>query len=236
VTSHRDIEKAMARWDKAKASNAIGEFFSSVRGAPPDWYFVENGRTYPVKGTWAHASGINCREFNTNESKRLLARAGFGSFINLTLNRLPEVQPQRLVLSDLDKQSARFGGGESTAHADLKDWISSNPGAVGLAIGHAGVTEFPLPSGDKIDVFFEAVDGVFAVEVKPSRSPVEDLNRGLFQVVKYRAVLEMLSRLNGGVPVDVRLAIGGTLPDTLRTRAKKMNVTVIEGVVVGKVN
>ena len=220
----------------AQASKSTGNFFTAVRGAPPDWYFIEGGRTYPIKATWAHADGSICPDFNTNESKRWLAAAGYGSFINLTLNRLHASPGQTLELSDLDKKSGRFGGGESDAHLELKEWVSTHPSAAGIsASGAAGVTEFLLPSGDRIDVMFDMPNCSVAVEVKPKKSPIEDLNRGLFQVIKYRAVLEALARLGKNKKVNVRLAIGGSLPLELRERAKKLGVTVVENVTVGKI-
>ena len=49
--------------------------------------------------------------------------------------------------------------------------------------------EFPLPSGDRLDVYFEHGRMQLAVEVKPSTSLPDDIARGLFQCVKYESVL-----------------------------------------------
>lgn len=83
------------------------------------------------------------------------------------------------------------GGGEETPeHRNLKEWVARNPGFV-QRFGRfdVGVTEFPLSSGDRLDVHFGEKAKRLAVEVKPSHAPKEEFERGVFQVVKYRAVL-----------------------------------------------
>jgi len=51
-------------------------------------------------------------------------------------------------------------------------------------------TEYDLLSGDRLDVYFECKKKKHvAVEVKPSTSPEGDVLRGIFQCVKYQAVM-----------------------------------------------
>jgi hypothetical protein len=47
-----------------------------------------------------------------------------------------------------------------------------------------------LLSGDEIDVFFLTRDHAYLVEVKSIRSNEHDLERGIYQCVKYRAVFK----------------------------------------------
>jgi hypothetical protein len=47
-----------------------------------------------------------------------------------------------------------------------------------------------LLSYDEVDVFFQVGFQVFLVEVKSRKSNVFDLQRGIYQCVKYRAVFE----------------------------------------------
>lgn len=94
-------------------------------------------------------------------------------------------------ISHEDIEAIRSGivhgsGGEGPDHKALKDYIASHPGIVG-AKGKSEV-EHKLLSGDRLDVWFP--DSQIAVEVKPSSSSDEDLLRGLFQCVKYKATLD----------------------------------------------
>jgi hypothetical protein len=73
------------------------------------------------------------------------------------------------------------------------------------------------------------------VEVKASTSEgnSRDYERGLYQVVKYRAVLEAQTRIEQPAQppqVHVILALEMALPDTLRPVAKALGIRVIENV------
>lgn len=102
-------------------------------------------------------------------------------------------------------QQARFvrgrggpGSKESLAHRRLKERIAADPRLVGLprSIG-PGVVEYSLPSGDVVDVMFTAHSRRIAVEVKSGISVDSDVARGVFQCVKYLAVLDAQDRADG---------------------------------------
>jgi hypothetical protein len=98
-----------------------------------------------------------------------------------------------------ETRAASFGsGGESPEHKKLKNYVASHPEAIGLPTSvRTGNTEEPLRSGDKLDVFFRhGVDNI-AVEVKSAISTDDDIERGMFQCVKYRAVLEAQQSADG---------------------------------------
>ena len=81
----------------------------------------------------------------------------------------------------LNRTSNQMGGGESDDHRRLKEFLLYRPGLVGLANRYGpGVAEKGVPSGDRIDVFFDAGDEWVRVEVKSARSDEVDLVRGLF--------------------------------------------------------
>ncbi len=82
------------------------------------------------------------------------------------------------------------GGGESEAHRSFKEFVATNPKTVGLSKLARSTMEYCLPSGDRIDVLFEPPSEAVGVEVKAAVSDVADIARGLFQCIKYRAVLE----------------------------------------------
>ncbi len=98
--------------------------------------------------------------------------------------------PASARIIDQAKRGKSGGGGEGDEHRELKEYISRNPAEVGLtATFPHGTMEAPLPSGDKIDVLFSGRQTMLAVEVKSRISNKVDLARGLFQCVKYRAVM-----------------------------------------------
>lgn len=82
-------------------------------------------------------------------------------------------------------------GGEGEQHKKLKLHIRNNPSCVGVNLkGMKSETEKGLPSGDSIDVFFENKKHWVGVEVKSEISDELDILRGLYQCVKYQAVME----------------------------------------------
>lgn len=86
-------------------------------------------------------------------------------------------------------------GGEGVKHKALKEYVCAHPEAVGLRNIALSETEHVLLSGDRLDVYFEQKDGTFiAVEVKSIISDDADILRGIYQCVKYQAVLDAESR------------------------------------------
>lgn len=222
------IDAAMAEYRLYEDAGNRKGFLESVGAIWPDWYFLSGQRHYPVKAIWAKASGSRSVTFNTSRAKRELENAGYGAFVNLTRNG-EGVVPPTIAMSDLDEQSGRLrGGGESRAHRELKDWLSENPTAIGLPSSAVGTTELILPSADRIDIVFYLPNELVAVEVKPQTSGDADLNRGIFQCIKYQALLSALESLAGARAVSTKLAIAGVLPVHLREKAERLGVSVVE--------
>ena len=114
-------------------------------------------------------------------------------------------------------------GPESDAHKDLKRRIASDPKLVAVKKREIGEEEQWLWSGDEVDVYFKGV--AVAVEVKARNATRGELHRGVFQCIKYKAVLEAQQISEGEVPTaDCRLAIGGQLPDELRRLCERLGV------------
>jgi hypothetical protein len=124
------------------------------------------------------------------------------------------MQPAKLDFSKLVRKAATcgLGGGESEHHKNLKEHVASHPNIIGLAttVAH-GVTEYDLPSGDELDVLFREGDEWIGVEVKSQISGDDDFIRGLFQCVKYHAVLEAFLLSTGRTP-NVRTVLVTTRP------------------------
>lgn len=137
--------------------------------------------------------------------------------------------------SELEQPMNHRGGtAESEAHKRLKHYIAWHPRSVGLNKSLApGETEFVLPSGDVVDVLFRSARYHTAIEVKSHISNEADLRRGIFQCVKYRAILRACRSLEGGTSTygaDAILAIEGQLPKELISVRNTLGVKVVENV------
>jgi len=125
------------------------------------------------------------------------------------------------------------GGGESSDHLRLKHYIAENYTRIGLKGRHSAQLEHVLLSGDEIDVLLEpAIDRkLIAVEVKSRLSSDADLIRGVFQCVKYRAVLNATedyetSRSLSWLPraIEILLVTERALPTPVCDLAKRLGV------------
>ncbi|MEN9849027.1 MAG: hypothetical protein RL368_1767 [Pseudomonadota bacterium] len=125
--------------------------------------------------------------------------------------------------------AGRGSGGESEHHLKFKEYIASNPQILGLPRSLRYATEYGLPSGDTIDILFRHGDNWIGVEVKSHISDEADITRGIFQCIKYRAVLEaQLAAL--ALPQNVRivLVLERPFPSKLIPLRNLLGIEVIE--------
>jgi hypothetical protein len=154
----------------------------------------------------------------------------FGSRWDDVLKKL-DIQP---VTASLNQRC--FGkGGESDAHKALKEYVRSHPQLVGATAEWKSIMEYPLPSLDEIDVLFKLNDECIAVEVKSeiSDSFPPDYERGIYQTVKYRALLSAMARdKRYATPSKIRvvLVLESKLPSEYKKTAEVLDVEVIEDV------
>jgi len=81
------------------------------------------------------------------------------------------------------------GGGEGERHLALKEFIMQNPSFLGLRRCKAQ-DEYPFPSGDRSDIVFDLGKNEYAiVEVKTGDKGLGELACGIYQVIKYQALL-----------------------------------------------
>lgn len=125
-------------------------------------------------------------------------------------------------------RSGIFGvGGEGKEHQRIKKFIATHPKSIGRKNIGNGICEHILLSGDKLDVFFPKTN--IAVEVKPKSAPDSDVLRGLFQCIKYKAILDAEAEVKGTIPNGkVVLVLGGALSPSNRNVQKCLGVDVIE--------
>lgn len=127
------------------------------------------------------------------------------------------------------KASKIQGSGESPFHKALKDFVAKYPKILDLPESTGpGDKEAPLPSGDVLDVSFRRSKIWVAAEVKSIRSPESDLLRGIYQCIKYKAVMEAVL-ISESKPTNVRvvLVVEEPLPDVLRELVHTLNVEVL---------
>lgn len=118
------------------------------------------------------------------------------------------------------------GGPESEEHKRLKAFVRDNPQLVGIKgiIARARL-EARLLSGDEMDVELLVGSMRWGVEVKSSRSGDADLERGIYQCIKYRAVMIAESGFDADeAECDALLVTERPLPTALRSLAKRLAV------------
>lgn len=128
-----------------------------------------------------------------------------------------------------------WGGGESPQHKALKSYVIEHPELFGADSTWEAYEEYSLRSADTIDVFFKSDRAWIGVEVKSSVSDGNELDyqRGLFQLVKYGAVLKAQAcadRLAVLPEIKVALALEGRLPVALKDVAMRLDLDVRENV------
>lgn len=124
------------------------------------------------------------------------------------------------------------GQGEGAEHKRLKEALSVNPQWIGLphSLG-PGDVEVRLYSGDSLDVLFGDNNRRIAVEVKGASAPAREVIRGLFQCVKYEAVLSAEARLaRRRMDCEAVLALGGSYPHDLAPLRHTLGVRVFENI------
>ena len=106
--------------------------------------------------------------------------------------------------------------GEGPNHKALRLWVRDHPGKIrGGYANFATDTEVVLDSADRVDVVYYDPDSTVAIEVKSSDSDDTDLRRGIFQCIKYRAVMEAMD-IRQDAQVHTVLVTQRPLPRDLR--------------------
>ena len=90
-----------------------------------------------------------------------------------------------------EKDGLRYGRkGEGENHKSLRLWVEANPDQVEKRLDIIEAeTEVELLSGDRVDVVYRSKKKIVAIEVKSRDSNWADLRRGIYQCIKYKAVL-----------------------------------------------
>jgi hypothetical protein len=138
----------------------------------------------------------------------------------------------RQIAEDRDKRKAgtekdglQYGRhGEGPNHRALRLWVCANPGRIRRKFANAKTeTEVTLDSADRVDAVFNLKDQVIAIEVKSRDSNAIDLRRGVYQCIKYRAILEAMDIRQAG-SVLAMLVTEKELPGEIQALLTKHNI------------
>ncbi|GFM33266.1 hypothetical protein [Desulfovibrio subterraneus] len=146
-----------------------------------------------------------------------------------------QLEPARIVGGDDGEEigvppvGIAGGHGESKLHKGLKEWAARNPKHFAeFGKFSKGVTEYPLHSGDSLDVFLRGSEGQLAVEVKASNAPVSELYRGVFQCVKYRATMRAMLLAASEIPAAQAVLLTTLdIPDEVKRLARRLEVRIL---------
>jgi hypothetical protein len=121
------------------------------------------------------------------------------------------LSPIKRELKDLDKIGKEYSAyirrkgaaGEGEGHRKLKNYVADNPRALGLRTSVKGIKEYLFPSGDECDVIFDIAGDTYAVvEIKNGDEGDGELIKGVYQAVKYRALMK--AEKGHGKPMKVQ--------------------------------
>ncbi|MBN2423429.1 MAG: hypothetical protein JXB44_00265 [Calditrichaceae bacterium] len=172
----------------------------------------------------------------SDSKKRDFAQIEYDKIFNFGNKWLKVLKELKIPLNDKTineiKQKRKFnqyGSEGSPEHIELRNFIAENPESIGLKSKTKGITEFPLKSGDKVDVVFIYSNTIIGVEVKSYRSAEDDIERGLFQCIKYQAVFDAENSVDGNNKESkCFLVIENSLSTKLKKIQKKLKIKVVE--------
>ncbi|WP_422071166.1 hypothetical protein [Tranquillimonas rosea] len=128
--------------------------------------------------------------------------------------------PGAMPVPEKPREKEGIGGGEGGPHKRLRLWATANPAAIDRrCANYRASTEVLLLSGDRVDVIFQGPKETVCVEVKSHISNEADLERGLYQCIKYRAVVAAMDARKAA-PVRAILVTQNQLPGHLIDLAK----------------
>ena len=125
-----------------------------------------------------------------------------------------------------------MGTGESEEHKRLKQFVAEHPHVIGLPSNYGyGTLEAQFYSKDTPDVLFKHPKEWVAVEVKADNADEQEIFRGLFQCVKYSALLSAQLKFDGkNVVGRVLLVLEGSFPSSLRQAKELLGIEVFDNI------
>ena len=171
------------------------------------------------EGKRAYVSGTDLKAINYRHWNWVLKELDLSEYKPFTKAEIEEITNPK----------GGSGSGEGEEHKKLKEYVCVHPETIGATNVVFHKTEHLLPSGDKLDVYFELEDGTrLAVEVKSSISNDAGITRGIFQCVKYKAVMDALQTIDTeDYDVKVLLVTSRDLSDIHARLIKELSINQI---------
>ncbi|MCM5681553.1 hypothetical protein M8A51_18665 [Schlegelella sp. S2-27] len=220
----RLIEAATADWPEAEKPPYLTTVVVSKSGT--DAGLPDTG----IKDRWPWFNELTREEKRArvrDEYRRIMAYGDrWLDVLNMArLAPVTDVEPPKGEGQEEVDGHGGWGGGESPEHLVLKQYALAHPELFDAPTEFAQA-EYPLLSGDVVDVFFRDMSAWTGVEVKSIKSADDDLERGIFQVVKYRAVLKAQAEIysDRSPKITVLLAVQRPLPRALQRVATQLDV------------
>lgn len=139
------------------------------------------------------------------------------------------LEPLKPEVEDLDERGRaytdfvkRTGGGEGEGHRLLKEYVASHPDVVGVNTAKPPSIEHQFIAGDEADVVFEIGENEWAIAEIKNGDPGE-LVKGIYQAVKYRALLQAEKGHGSPVHVDTVL-VAYQIPSEISLFAAKLGI------------
>jgi hypothetical protein len=153
-----------------------------------------------------------------------------------TITRLSESRPKRIAndvpwdfTPTADFQEPKKP--ESPEPKALKLYIAAHPEVIGLPKGTKYELEKTLGSGDRADVCFSIKDKFVIAEIKSEISPEDDIRKGVFQGIKYRAIIRAHQKLKRVIPNgEAVLVVGKKMSPKARQLADDLSVKCFDGI------
>lgn len=220
-------QKCLEHIGRSADKNGIAAIDQFLPGWPPErkelgaendmWHCLRHYANAPTSGT-------------QHENKGLIEVGYLDDKPDLAAQQSQSLQIDQKLQSLLhNAANIRGTGGEGEGHRMLKLKVASNPQWLGIDWKHTVEIESRLPSGDAIDVVFRGEQIDVAVEVKPANDAKADLVRGVFQCVKYRAVLEAEAKVQHRERQRrVVLALGSPVPVDVLALLKQLQIEYVD--------
>jgi hypothetical protein len=170
-----------------------------------------------------------------DEKRKLYERFQDEAFLYQGWDKLLQelnLEPVKVSFADLDQEAqqyievmARTGntGGEQEAHRKLKDFIARSPQFIGIPALKQPEKEHLFYSDDRCDILIELFGNQSAiVEIKVRQRG--ELVKGIYQLVKYRALLEAERTHGGTLPIELHL-VAYDIPQDIQEFAGKFNIS-----------
>lgn len=140
------------------------------------------------------------------------------------------LSPIEATKEDLDEEGLAYTSylersgqvGEGDRHRILKEYVAQNPRAIGLEPVDSAEQEHQFVCGDRCDVVFDLGEkGHAVVEIKNRERG--DLIRGMYQAVKYRALMEAEKGRGEAYPVSAHL-VAYDIQDDIAALANRLDI------------